>query len=184
MTTTSRPSAFHRIARTLGRAALALLAFEAIAVVVFRSKWTPGIDAVRRFNKAVTNPAMMRMAGSKHWYASVVHHVGRKSGKPYSTPVVAEVAGNHLCIPLSYGTHVDWCANVLAAGGCTVERHGARLETTAPAIISAQEAAPLLSPRRRRQFGLYGVDSFLRLEITGQHPVSDHERADKHTLYL
>lgn len=135
-------------------------------VVVFRSKWPPAIDAVRHFNKAVTNPAMMRMAGSKNWYASVVHHVGRTSGKPYATPVVITAVGDRLYIPLPYGVHADWCENVLAAGGCTVEHRGEHLEATAPAIVPFAEAAPLISPRSRRSFRLYGVDSFLRLEVS------------------
>ena len=176
MSTTHSKSAGGRIARTLGRTLLALLALEAIMVVVFRSKWRPAIDAVRHFNKAVINPAMMRMAGSKNWYASVVHHVGRTSGKPYATPVVITAVGDRLYIPLPYGIHVDWCDNVLAAGGCTVEHHGDHVETTAPAIVPFEEAAPLISPTSRRSFRLYGVDSFLRLEVsrgeaTGQAPM-------------
>jgi len=111
-------------------------------VAVFRSKWPPAINVVRHFNKAVLNPVMLRMAGSRNWYASVVHHVGRKSGKPYATPVVAEASGADLYIPLPYGTHVDWCANALAAGGCVIEHRGDRYETTDPAIIPAEEAAP------------------------------------------
>jgi deazaflavin-dependent oxidoreductase (nitroreductase family) len=178
MITKAQPSVGRRIARAVGRGLLALLAFEAIAIVVFRSKWRPAIDAVRHFNKAVTNPAMMRMAGRTNWYATVVRHVGRRSGKPYATPVVAEPAGDHLYIPLPYGIHVDWCDNVLAAGGCVVERRGDRLETTAPAIVSAEEAAPMISPRRRRQFGLYGIDSYLRLESPGGDPSS---RSLRHT---
>lgn len=171
MMTKPQPSAGCRIARTLGRAVLALLAIEAILIAVFRSKWPPAINAVRHLNKAVLNPVMMRMAGRANWYASVVHHVGRKSGKPYATPVVADVIGDHLYIPLPYGTHVDWCANVLAAGGCTVERRGERFEATAPAIVPAEEAAPVISRRSRRVYGLYGVDSFLRLEFTGPGPL-------------
>ena len=163
---TTHPKSAGRIARTLGRILLALLALEAIMVVVFRSKWPPAIDAVRHFNKAVINPAMMRMAGSKNWYASVVHHVGRTSGKPYATPVVITTVGDRLYIPLPYGIHVDWCDNVLAAGGCTVEHQGDHVETTAPAIVPFEEAAPLISPTSRRSFRLYGVDSFLRLEVS------------------
>ncbi|HEX9177712.1 MAG TPA: hypothetical protein VF874_17100, partial [Mycobacterium sp.] len=84
----ARLSAFDPVVRVLVRVRLTLAALDVILVIVFRGKWRPGIDAVRQFNKAVLNPAMLRMAGSKHWYASVVHHLGRMSGKPYSTPVV------------------------------------------------------------------------------------------------
>ena len=97
-------------------------------------------------------------------YASVIHHRGRTSGKPYSTPVVLQEAGGHLYIPLPYGTRVDWCANVVAAGGCTVKHKGKRFETTAPAIIPFAKAAPMFPRRSRRTFSLYGVESFLGLE--------------------
>lgn len=156
-----------RIARVLARVLLTLVAIEAIAVVVFRSQWPPAIRAVRRFNRAVLNPAMLRMAGSTHWYASVVHHVGRRSGRSYATPVLAELVGHHLYLPLPYGTHVDWCANVLAAGGCVVERKGERYETTAPAIVPAAEAAAVIPARRRRSLDLFGVRDYLRLQIAG-----------------
>lgn len=168
MTTSTQRSVGGQIVRNLCRTVLAFLALEAILVVVFRSRWRPAIDAIRHYNRAVLNPAMMRMAGSKHWYASVVHHVGRKSGNPYATPVLVQEAGSHLYIPLPYGTRVDWCANVLAAGGCTVEHKGKRMTTTAPTVVPFTEAAPVVSPRYRRTFRLYGVDSFLRLEVTAR----------------
>jgi hypothetical protein len=38
-------------------------------------------DAVRVFNKHVLNPAMMQLAGRKYWYAAVIRHTGRRSGK-------------------------------------------------------------------------------------------------------
>jgi deazaflavin-dependent oxidoreductase (nitroreductase family) len=149
---------------------LALAAFEVILIVIFRARWRTGIDAVRRFNRAVLNPAMLRLAGSKHWYASVVHHVGRTSGKPYATPVLIHAAGDRFYIPLPYGTGVDWCANVLAAGGCTVDHKGQRFTATAPAIVPDTEVAPLISGRLRWTFGLYRVTSFLRLEVAADQP--------------
>ena len=176
MSTTHPKSARGRMGRTLRRTLLALVALEAIMVVVFRSKWRPAIDAVRHLNKAVINPLMLRMAGSENWYASVVHHVGRSSGRPYATPVVITAVGDRLYIPLPYGSHADWCANVLAAGGCTALHRGEHLEATAPVIVPLEEAAPLISPRARRSFRLYGVDSFLRLDVShrgaaGQPPM-------------
>ena len=42
------------------------------------------------FNKFVLNPVMMHLAGRKNWYASVIRHTGRRTGKTYATPVLAE----------------------------------------------------------------------------------------------
>jgi hypothetical protein len=47
-------------------------------------------DTVRVFNKYVLTPTMLRLAGRKYWYASVILHTGRHSGKNYATPVVAD----------------------------------------------------------------------------------------------
>lgn len=127
----------------------------------------PVKDAVRTFNKYVLNPAMLHLAGRKHWYASVVRHTGRHTGKGYVTPVVAEVAGDGsgewLVIPLPYGTHVDWLRNVLAAGKATVTVRGQTYDVVEPVIIDAATAAPLLSARRRRTFERFGIGHFLKL---------------------
>ncbi len=65
-------------------------------------------------------------------------------------------------------TTSDWCANVVAAGGCTVKHKGKRYHTATPAIAPFADAAPVISARSRRTFSLYNVRSFLRLEITGE----------------
>ena len=146
---------------------LMLLVFEAVLIVVFRLQVRPAIDAIRRFNRAVLNPAMMKVAGSAHWYASVIYHQGRASGRSYATPVVVEQAGRHFYIPLPYGL-TDWCANVTVAGGCTAKHKGKLYHTAAPTIVPFADAAPWISARRLRSFRLYNVRSFLRLDITGE----------------
>ena len=37
-------------------------------------------DLTRLSNKHLLNPVMMRLAGTRYWYASVVRHTGRVSG--------------------------------------------------------------------------------------------------------
>ena len=167
MTRTTPRSAGARIARTLCGVALLFIALDATLVVIFRTQWRPGIDAIRRFNRAVLNPAMMTVAGSAHWYASAIHHKGRASGRSYATPVVVEQARGHFYIPLPYGP-TDWCANVTAAGRCTIERKGKLYHTAAPTIVPFADAAPVISARSLRSFRLYKVRSFLRLDITGE----------------
>ena len=57
---------------------------------------------MRRVNRAVTNRLMRPLAGVVPPLA-VVHHVGRKSGRAYRTPVLAfPVAGGYVT-PLPYG---------------------------------------------------------------------------------
>ncbi|AFM15820.1 deazaflavin-dependent nitroreductase family protein [Mycolicibacterium chubuense NBB4] len=125
------------------------------------TKTSPVRDAVRTFNKHVLNPAMMLLAGRKHWYAAVMRHTGRRSGAAYATPVVAERVADGFLVPLPYGTGVDWLRNVLAAGKATITVGGQSYDVVDPRVIDARSAAPQLSPRRKRAFERFGVDHFV-----------------------
>ncbi len=125
---------------------------------------TPVKDAVRTFNKYVLNPAMLHLAGRKHWYAGVIRHTGRHTGRAYATPVVVNpVAGGGFVVPLPYGTGVDWLRNVLASGKATVTADGETYDVIEPEVIDAATAAPLLTDRRRREFARFGIGDFVRL---------------------
>lgn len=121
---------------------------------------------IRTSNKYLVNPLMLQLAGTRFWYASAVEHTGRRSGKQYRTPIVADRAGDHLVIPLPYGTQVDWVRNVLTAGGATVVRKGETLVTEAPEIIDATQALPMVTRDHRRSFERVGIRHFLQLRIT------------------
>src|SRR3970040_2714389 len=110
--------------RTLRRVLVVVVLLEAVAIVLFRMRWRPAIDAIRQFNRRALNPVMLKMAGKRHWYAAAVHHVGRTSGRAYATPGLAERGGGFFYIPLPYGSAVDWCRNLLAAGSATLESNG------------------------------------------------------------
>ena len=156
--------------RIAGRAVLGFAVLEAVAIAVFRRQRTPAVDAVRRFNRWDLNPAMRAVAGRRYWYAAAVHHVGRSSGRPYVTPLLVARAGGRVYIPLPYGTGVDWCRNVLAAGRCTVEDHGRRYEVVEPEIVPAEVALPFLAARRRRHLlRVFAVRSFLSGRVVDRH---------------
>jgi deazaflavin-dependent oxidoreductase (nitroreductase family) len=122
-------------------------------------------DTVRVFNKHVLNPAMLQLAGRKHWYAAIIRHTGRRSQKTYATPVVADRVADGFIIPLPYGPHVDWLRNVLAADTATLQVSGRTYVVVHPQVIDAATAAPQLQPRRRRSFQRFGIGSFMKVEI-------------------
>ncbi|OBI88988.1 nitroreductase family deazaflavin-dependent oxidoreductase [Mycobacterium sp. 1245805.9] len=124
---------------------------------------TPLLNAVRASNKYLLNPLMVQLAGHKHWYAAAITHTGRRSGKQYTTPVVAERIADGFVIPLPYGTDVDWLRNVRAAGRATISSQGEDYEVAQPEIIDAAEALPMLSAQRRRTFERVGIGGYLRL---------------------
>jgi deazaflavin-dependent oxidoreductase (nitroreductase family) len=149
--------------------ALAVLSLVALMVVitlvslVLRYGGSRVRDKIRLLNKRVLNPAMMYLAGRRHWYAAVIRHRGRRSGREYATPVVA-VAGDTFVIPLPYGEEVDWLKNVLAAGRATVEAKGETYDVFEPEVIGAAEASPLLDERHHRTWRRFGVKRFLRVK--------------------
>lgn len=123
-------------------------------------------DRVRLFNKHVLNPAMLLLAGRRHWYASALEHVGRKSGRAYTTPVVAGRVPGGFVVPLPYGTDVDWLRNVLAAGTATLRSGGVRYRVTEPRIIDAGEAFTQVSPAYAQAWCRFGIDRYLRLTVS------------------
>jgi deazaflavin-dependent oxidoreductase (nitroreductase family) len=157
-----RSTSRHRALKATGTALLTYALLEGVAVVIFRLRWTPGMTAIRHFNKRLLNPVMIKAAGRSHWYAAALHHTGRTSGKAYTTPVVIFRTGPDVYIPLPYGTDVDWCRNVLAAGSCTVDDHGTRYEILSPETVPASVAAPAIPARNRRVLELFGVKAYLR----------------------
>jgi deazaflavin-dependent oxidoreductase (nitroreductase family) len=125
----------------------------------------PLLHAVRISNKYLLNPVMGKLAGRKNWYAAAIWHTGRKSGKQYSTPVGAERVQDGFLIPLGYGAQVDWLQNVLAAGRATVSANGQHHDVTAPEVIDAAAALPMLLPRRRRRYGRIGIAQYLKVNL-------------------
>ena len=125
----------------------------------------PVRDAVRSFNKHVLNPAMLRFAGHKHFYAGVIRHTGRRSGKSYATPVVVDRVPDGFILPLPYGTRVDWLRNVLAEGTATVTVGGQTYDVVEPEVIDAPAALPQLSERRRHAFARFGIDDFVKVRL-------------------
>jgi deazaflavin-dependent oxidoreductase (nitroreductase family) len=124
----------------------------------------PLLKAVRTSNKYLLNPLMSRLAGRKNWYAAAITHTGRRSGKRYTTPVVADRIADGFVIPLPYGTDVDWLQNVRAAGRATISSDGENYEVVQPEIIDAATALPMLSAQRRRTFERVGIDAYLTLK--------------------
>jgi deazaflavin-dependent oxidoreductase (nitroreductase family) len=124
----------------------------------------PVVDAVRRLNRSVTNPRVLRTAGTTETQTSVIAHVGRKSGRTYETPVDIIPATTGLLIALPYGTRADWLRNVLAAGSATVVTHGERIGVERPTIVATADVAGLIPRRTLRTLRLFGVSQCLHLE--------------------
>ncbi|UXA18088.1 nitroreductase family deazaflavin-dependent oxidoreductase [Mycobacterium sp. SMC-4] len=154
--------------RRLFAVLIALIALTALPlgllVVGMRSKFTPVLGAVRRLNKQVTNPRVMRTAGTARARTSVIGHVGRSSGRTYQTPVDVVPTPSGYLVALPYGTRVDWLRNVLAAGSATVLTNGEQITVDSPTVVATDSVSRLIPARTLRTLKLFGVSECVHLE--------------------
>lgn len=129
------------------------------------------LDGVRRMNKRMLNPRQLRTAGTTGAYADVIHHVGRSSGKPYRTPIVAVPFDGGFVVALPYGTRADWVKNVLAAGTATIVHAGNTYRVDRPEVVATSDVAGAFERGERTSQSLFAVGLCLLL-----HPA--HETAE------
>ncbi|MEV6068895.1 nitroreductase family deazaflavin-dependent oxidoreductase [Nocardia sp. NPDC052001] len=101
------------------------------------------------------NPVMRRAAPYLPTFA-VIHHAGRKSGKPYTTPVNAFRSKGKFTVVLGHGV-TDWVRNVLAAGEADVQSQFRTIRITNPRIVEPGQAGPDLPLPARVAGGRFGV---------------------------
>ncbi|MFM9108195.1 MAG: nitroreductase [Chloroflexota bacterium] len=120
-------------------------------------------DRLRRFNRSVTNPLMRQVARLGLPYPAIIAAPGRRTGVMRETPVYAIPADDGFIVPLPYGVGVDWCRNVLAAGGCTLRYRNQPIALTQPRIVEEAAVAGSMDPRRLAVWRRWGIDRYLFL---------------------
>jgi deazaflavin-dependent oxidoreductase (nitroreductase family) len=144
----------------------AFVGFAVVATVFLvgmRTKTPAVVDGVRRFNRAVTNPRVLRSAGQPGASTSVIHHVGRVSGRSYETPVGPFAVGDGFVIALPYGPGADWVRNVMAKGSAMLTHKGRTVPIQAPEVVPVAEVIDALPSSERRTLRLFAVDQCLRV---------------------
>ncbi|HEY4466103.1 MAG TPA: nitroreductase family deazaflavin-dependent oxidoreductase [Streptosporangiaceae bacterium] len=141
---------------------------------------TPAAVAPSRFVRAVIspltkalNPRMVKKAGRPGFQgAAQIHHVGRRTGRAYVTPVGARLTGEVFVIPLTFGNQSDWVRNVRAAGGCTIRLDGADYRAVGPEFTDTAQARELVrsvyGPGMRAAFRMLGIRQFMLLRLAGR----------------
>jgi deazaflavin-dependent oxidoreductase (nitroreductase family) len=142
----------------------AVVVFLGLLLVGLRWQVGPVVDFIRRMNRSVANPRVMRTAGTSQTETAVIRHVGRKSGRTYETPIDTIETATGLLIALPYGDRADWTRNVLAAGAATVLMQGERVDVDRPTIVATADVAGLIPRRTMRMLRLFGVNQCLHLE--------------------
>jgi deazaflavin-dependent oxidoreductase (nitroreductase family) len=125
------------------------------------------IKLVTWYHKHVTNPVMVRFFAGRSAHSALLHHVGRRSGKVYLTPLTAHRSGDTIIVPLPYGTKVDWLRNLQAAGGAVVELDGGSFDIDRLEVVPVDSVMPLLPPFVARLIRLHDTKDALRMHVAG-----------------
>lgn len=120
-------------------------------------------DRVRVLNKYVTNKLLIHIAGRKFGHFAILIHTGRKTGKIYKTPIIAEPVENGFVIALTYGKKVDWLANVLAKGSCSLFWKEKEYPLFRPEFVNQMIGLNAFPTPLNKVLGKIGIEYFLRL---------------------
>ncbi len=133
------------------------------------------VRGVMRPMTKLLNPLILRLAGRRKFrMAGQIRHVGRRSGRVYTTPVSGRRSGDLVLIALTFGNQSDWARNVQAAGNCSMLIEGVDYDLTQPRFLTMQEARPLaadaFSRMERASFRMLGIKQILSLRIVPAQP--------------
>ncbi len=131
---------------------------------------------LRQVNRFFTNPVMRTFAWALPPLA-VVHHVGRRSGRTYRTPVLAFRSSGGFVIPMTYGRDVDWARNLVSAGGGEIEQMGRRYALRRPRIVGFAAAEAQLPALARAALRAADLPGYVLLELEARGPARGGTRA-------
>lgn len=101
--------------------------------------------SIARTNRYWINPIARRLAGTIPPFL-LICHVGRRSGKPYETPIWAFRRGERFLIVLTYGPTTDWLRNLETAGHADAQYARHRWSLTNP-VVEELEPGEMPLPR-------------------------------------
>ena len=122
-------------------------------------------NRVRVINKYATNKVLIHISGKSFGHFAILSHTGRKSGKVYHIPIIAEPVEGGFVIAMTYGKQVDWYKNVLAKGGCSLRWKNEDFNLVQPELIDPEAGLTAFPAAMRPVLRQAGVKDFLRLEV-------------------
>jgi len=123
------------------------------------------LDRIRVMNKYFTNKVLIHVSGKRFGHFAILSHVGRKSGKLYRIPIIAEPIENGFVIALTYGKKVDWFENVMAQGGCSLKWKNKEYRLINPEFIDREVGIAAFPVIFRSGLRKMGIQYYLRLVI-------------------
>jgi len=123
------------------------------------------LDRVRIFNKHGTNKVLIHICGREFGHFAILSHTGRKSGRLYQAPIIAEPIENGFVIALTYGKKVDWYANVKAKGRCSLYWKKKDYQLVNPELIDKEIGLKAFPVIIRFALKIVGIEYYLKLEM-------------------
>jgi deazaflavin-dependent oxidoreductase (nitroreductase family) len=139
-----------------------LMGIGVVFVVGMRRKSPSVLNAVRRSSRA-TKRFPLKTAGTAGSGASVVRHIGRKTGRSYDTPVRAVRTADGFVIALPYGPNTDWLKNVIASGRATIVFEGEAYPVDQPQVVPLTQESSSFTPGNRLAHRVFGVKDGLKV---------------------
>lgn len=125
-----------------------------------------GTRSAIRFAARYINPLTLLIAG-RRWMpvVGILHHVGRRTGRAYATPLGMRPLADTFLVPRTFGDSAAWYQNVIAAGWCVVTYRGRNYTLIQPQIVDYATAAPAFPRYELFLFRLIGINEYLRLHV-------------------
>lgn len=128
------------------------------------------LDRIRRINKRFTNKILIHISGRQFGHFAILDHVGRKSGKHYRIPIIAESLGGGFVIALTYGKKVDWYENILASQTCGLRWKNRDYTLVNPRFVAPEVGLGAFPEILRPILRSKGIEYYLQLDALGQTP--------------
>lgn len=111
-----------------------------------------------------------RPISGRRWFPlyGVLHHVGRKSGREYATPVVIRAGDDAIYVPLPFGPGTDWYRNALAAGGVRATWKGRDLWLGQPRVVGRRASGDGFNRVMRWLMDRADIDVLVRFETSDE----------------
>ena len=126
----------------------------------------PRARRVVRFVARFVNPLVLLIAG-RRWMpiVGILHHRGRRSGRPYVTPIGMRPLGDGIVIPRTFSDNAAWYQNVKASGEARITYLGRNYRVVEPEVVDYATAKPAFPRYELAQFRLIGINEYLRLRV-------------------